>query len=97
MNLPYKLSSQAEEDFFQIYLWGFQAFGEAEADKYHLELLSHFNHIALDPLIYVAVKNINPQCRRSVHKSHAIYYTVTDEHVLILRILGRQDHATAFE
>ena len=45
----YRLTGRAEQDIIEIYLEGLSRFGEQQADRYHQELTSLFERIALNP------------------------------------------------
>lgn len=87
----YKLSADAEGDLYRIWLYGFQEFGEAEADKYYMEFFERFEQIANTPYLYQSVDHIREGYRRSVCGVDSIYYRIKGERVEIMRILGRQD------
>ncbi|AFY71980.1 plasmid stabilization system (plasmid) [Thalassoporum mexicanum PCC 7367] len=92
----YRLTQAADEDFENIFDYGIDTFGLAQALKYQNNLKQKFADIATNPLLYPAVEHIRPGYRRCVYESHAIYYVFDDLGVLIVRILGQQDPGTAF-
>ncbi len=49
--MPYKLTSEAENDLIEIYVYGFQKFGERQAEKYFSELEDCFQVLSASPLI----------------------------------------------
>ena len=87
----YKLSADAEEDIRRLYRHGIQNFGLAKADSYFDGLFTHFDHLAVEPLLYRAVDEIRTGYRRSVYGAHSIYYRIFNSHVEIMRVLGRED------
>ena len=87
----YRLSREAKNDLYQIYLWGFSNYGEAAADNYYNRLFGRFEELAERPYSYPPVDEIRQGYRRSVCGAHSIYYRITDEYVDIMAILGRQD------
>lgn len=89
--MPYSLTREAEDDLTHIYGRGFTEFGEAQADKYYNALFNRFEELAENPYSYPAIDHVLKGLRKSVCGSDTIYYEVTDEGVLILFILGRQD------
>lgn len=91
--MSYRLSADAEEDVRRLYRRGIINFGPARADKYFDGLFARFDQIAEQPLQYRAVDEIRPGYRRSVYGAHSIYYRIGDDHVEIMRVLGREDRS----
>jgi toxin ParE1/3/4 len=91
----FELTEAAAEDFQTIFEFGIDTFGLAQALEYQNGLKIRFKEIGEQPKLYAAVDYIREGYRRSVYKSHAIYYVVREEHVLIVRILGQQDFESA--
>ncbi len=87
----YKLSRAADDDLDRIFDFGIDQFGLAQALDFRDELNERFSSIAEQPLRWPAVDDIRVGYRRCVYKSHSIYYRITDDGVVISRILGRQD------
>ena len=92
----YELTNAAATDFQSIIEFGIDTFGLTQALKYQDGLQKRFKELAEQPELYVAVDEIRTGYRRSVFKSHAIYYVAYPDHVLIVRILGQQDIRSAF-
>ena len=94
----FKLTFEADEDLENIYSWGYEIFGEAQANAYYNALYDLFARIGKNPLHYPKIDYILEGARRAVHGSHSIYYTVNDdsEGVLILGIVGKQDVSVRF-
>ncbi len=46
----YKLSDTAENDLVRIYHWGFERYGQAQADLYFAAFFDHFELLAEKPL-----------------------------------------------
>lgn len=87
----YKLTQEADADFAGIFEFGIDRFGLAQAEEYQLELINRFIQIAQNPSQYPRVDEIREGYRKSVYKSHTIYYHLLDEQtVLIVRILRSQ-------
>ena len=93
----YKLTIAAAEDFENIFDYGIDTFGLVQALQYQSDMKQRFDELAEQPKLYPAVEHIRSGYRRSVFGSHSIYYRVESDHVVIIRILGRQDLAKAFE
>lgn len=87
----YRLSHSADQDFFEIYIYGAQTFGVKQAEAYVAGMQVRFQDIADTPRLYPAVDSIRPGYRRSVYGVHAIYYLEDSAGVLIVRILRGQD------
>ncbi len=87
----YKLSSEAEDDLYRIWLRGVHEYGEPQADKYYYNFIKRFEQIAEQPYLYAAVDYIREGYRRSVCGADSIYYRVEGGTVEIMSILGRQD------
>lgn len=90
----YKLTQAAKNDLRRLYLYGWDNWGEAAADRYHDALYDRFEEIAERPLSYPAVDHIRPGYRRSVCGVDSIYYRIENEVVEIMAILGSQDTDT---
>jgi toxin ParE1/3/4 len=58
--------------------------------------VSHFQAVADSPYSHPAVNQIRAGYRRAPYYSNSIYYRLDNSEVVIVRILGRQDPATAF-
>lgn len=90
----YKLSENAIADLRRIYLHGLEQFGEALADSYYDKLFDHFEKIAQNPYMYVAVADVKIGYRRCVCGVDNIYYRISGSKVEIMRVLGQQDTRT---
>ncbi len=93
----YELTKAADEDFENIFDYGIDTFGLDQALKYLNGMKQRFGELAEQPRLYPAVDHIREGYRRSVYGSHSIYYRIEPKRVLIVRILGRQDSAKAFQ
>ena len=92
----YKISIQAEFDIDRIYEFGLDQFGEAQADKHHMEIYSHLQFIAEHPDLY-PLSELNG-FHKSVFGPYSIYYRALESGaVYIVRILGRQDQNRIFQ
>jgi len=87
----YRLSDKALVDLDRLYAYGVLSFGQQQADAYFDALVARFQDIADRPETYPTVGHIRKGYRRSVFRSHAIYYYVTNDEIAIVRILGQQD------
>jgi toxin ParE1/3/4 len=87
----YELSEAAALDFENIFDFGIDTFGLAQALEYQQGLKKRFDELAEQPELYAAVDDIRTGYRRSVYTSHSIYYRIEPSRVFIVRILGQQD------
>lgn len=92
----YRLSIYARADLADIYEYGFRTWGREAARKYVDSLFEHFQQIASSPYRFPATHKFVKDCRRSVFKNNAIYYSVEGEDVEILAVLRHQDISRRF-
>ncbi|MEM0515603.1 type II toxin-antitoxin system RelE/ParE family toxin [Pseudoalteromonas sp. YIC-827] len=93
----YRLSSAADQDFEQLFEYGIDNFGLAQAKSYIDGLIIQLQSIAQNPLHYQAVEHVRQGYRRSVYGKHTIYYVVSNDCVDVMRILRAENLNTAFE
>lgn len=86
-----RLTGLADRHLEDLYLDGIQTWGEAQADRYYADLLSHLDLLLDNPFLYVAVDYIKPGYRRSVCGAHSIYYRVEGNYVEIVGIIKHQN------
>ena len=87
----YRLNRDALEDLDRLYEHGVLTFGLRQADAYFDGIVNRFQKIADQPELYPAIDHIRQGYRRSVYKSHSIYYRIDPGEIVIVRILGQQD------
>jgi toxin ParE1/3/4 len=87
----YRLNREALEDLDRLYEHGVLTFGLRQADAYFDGIVNRFQKIADQPELYPAIDHIRQGYRRSVYRSHSIYYRIDPDEIVIVRILGRQD------
>lgn len=92
----YELANSAAIDFENIFEFGIDTFGLAQALDYQNGMIKRFDELARQPMLYTSVDHIRKGYRRSVYHSHSIYYRIESERVFIVRILGQQDTSKAF-
>jgi len=68
----YRLSEEAKEDLRRIYIYGFNEFGEQQADQYYLNFFTMFKKIAAHPYSYQSVDYLRLSYRRSICGSDTI-------------------------
>ena len=91
----YSTTWLADLDLQEIFCYGNESFGLEQSKQYQIGLTQQFNLIARNPYQFQAVDYLELGCRRSVYRSHSIYYCIEEDGVLILRILKRQDISKA--
>ena len=87
----YRLNREALEDLDRLYEKGILTVGLRQADAYFDGIVNRFQKIADQPELYPAIDQIRQGYRRSVYKSHSIYYHINLDDIVIVRILGQQD------
>ncbi len=92
MKKSYKLSLEAKEDLRRIYHYGFNHWGEEQADKYYFSFFECFELIAEKPYMYQAVDYIRKGYRHCVCGVDTIYFRVEDSGMVeIMSIIGQQE------
>ena len=96
-NVPdelYDLSANAKDDLRNIYRFGLDRFGEAQADLYLAELLEYLIGLGLHPSSAPVIDELPRRPRRGVYKSNAVFYDyILAEPIRVRRILSAQDTA----
>ncbi|MEM9387036.1 MAG: type II toxin-antitoxin system RelE/ParE family toxin [Pseudomonadota bacterium] len=94
----YRLTARADEDLDRLYVYGALTFGLDQADRYAEGLIDAIARIPAQPLLWPEVPDLPGDYRRCVFRSHAIYYRLEPSgNVLIVRVLGNEDLAAAFD
>ena len=83
----YALTKRAEADLFEVFLFGYEQFGERQAEVYAAELEYIFQLLADNPRMGREAETIAHGVRRHEHGSHIILYEVISGGVLILAIV----------
>jgi len=83
----YKITPEADSDIVGIYMYGFQNFGETQAEKYFSELEDCFQFLGENPLVCRERNEFNPSVRIHHHGRHLVVYLIQDEQILIVRVL----------
>ena len=91
MKYTLKISTRADQDLIDIYLYGATVFGIVQAEAYYDELKEHLYDLCDFPFAYVRAYDIKYDYRKSVFKSHSVYYRIADDTVEIMAVIGRQD------
>ncbi|MEO0973364.1 MAG: type II toxin-antitoxin system RelE/ParE family toxin [Pseudomonadota bacterium] len=94
----YRLSARADDDLDRLYVYGALNFGVDQADLYAEGMIDAIARIGEQPLLWPEIHGLPHHYRRSVFRAHAIYYRIEPNgDVLIVRVLGNEDLATAFD
>ncbi|MFC4293319.1 type II toxin-antitoxin system RelE/ParE family toxin [Sphingorhabdus arenilitoris] len=81
------LTPKARNDLAAIDEWGYQQFGLNVADDYSRGLKQAFDQIADFPKSDAAASEIGKNIRCLTHRKHRIFYSYTNDTVLIVRIV----------
>jgi toxin ParE1/3/4 len=82
-----RLSVLAERDLLDIWQYSFQQWDEAQADKYLDELNEGFNLLTKNATLGLGRGYVREGYRVLFVNSHAIYYTIADSSIHIVRVL----------
>ena len=87
----YRLSPDAEDDLYRIWVYGAKRFGLDQADSYYQAFFHQFDIIAKDPFLFPSIDYIKKGYRRGVSGVDSIYYRINGDIIEIMAIVGRQD------
>ena len=82
----FKLTRQADADFAAIYAYGFDRFGQDQAERYASGLRKVFHFLADFPRAARERTETRRRVRAHPYKAHLIVYVLDGEDVLIVRI-----------
>lgn len=85
----YRTTSRADDDLLDIYLYGIERFGRAQAIRYATGLHHVFGLLGENSRMGRKAEEIAEGVRRHEHGSHIILYQEDDEAVLILAIVHK--------
>ncbi len=92
-----KLTRGAARDYERIFEFGLHRFGLIQARRYREGLVEVLLVAARDPERFQRTPQYGEGLRRAIYRSHSVYFRIDDDgDVLVVRILGAQDPATAF-
>lgn len=83
----YHLTRRAEADLLDIFLFGLEQFGLAQAERYKLGLERGFTLLADNPKLGRTADAVAPGLRRHEHESHVILYEQAPDGVLIVALI----------
>ncbi len=81
------LSSEADQDMIDIYLYTREYFGIRQAEIYSKNLIDSFQLLAEHPRFG---RFYSPFACRFECQGHSIYYQIKDDHTFILKILHQR-------
>jgi toxin ParE1/3/4 len=84
----YRLTEQAQDDLANVADYSIALFGVEQARKYRDGLFRAFDLLVAFPFLGSDQGAIEPGLRRHVHGSHAIYYVVIEDEIVIAALLG---------
>ncbi len=82
-NPSYILVNQVGESLKEIYLYTHESFGQYQADAYAAGFVSAFELLAKFPKMGQSADEYKQGLRRYRYKSHLVFYSIADDHVLI--------------
>lgn len=83
----FRLTLRAEADLLDIFLFGLETFGLAQAERYKLGLERCFALLADNPKLGRAADAVAPGLRRHEYESHVILYEQAPDGVLIVALV----------
>lgn len=86
--IKYRLLRAADVDLDAIAEYTIARHGVQQARAYRDRLMQAFESIAAHPEIGSDQGQILPGLRRFIHESHAIYYRVGQNEIVVMRLLG---------
>ena len=81
------ITVEADQDLNNLYEDGLKRWGEAQADHYYDDLLTHLEVLCDNPYLYRAVDEIRQGYRRSVCGKHSIFYRVLGDTIEIMGLV----------
>lgn len=83
----YGLTQRAKDDLYDIFLFGYEQFGERQAEAYAAALEHVFQLLAENPRMGREAMAVAPGVRRHEHGSHVILYEEAPPGILILAVV----------
>ncbi len=81
-----RLADRASRDLVRAFQYSLRHFGHQQAVRYVEDLRARVMSLADNPLLGKPSES-HPNKRRLVHKKHIIHYRLSEESIIILRIL----------
>jgi len=82
-------SSQAEQDLTDIWIYTAEEWNLAQADMYVEELVNGIERLSTHPELGYSREDIRTGYRSLNVSQHIVFYTVTEEEVVIVRVLHK--------
>lgn len=86
----YRISRRAEHDLIEIYVYGLEQFGRAQAARYQADMERCFLLLAEQPRMGRSAEAIAPGVRRHEHGQHVVLYEEDDRGILILAVIHQR-------
>ncbi len=83
----YRLARDADADLLELFLYGFETFGLAQAEDYRNSMIWCFELLAKNPKLGRKADEFAPGVRRHKHARHVIFYDEQAYGVLITAIV----------
>ena len=91
------ISDRAEQDLLEIWVYSFRQWSEQQADRYLDQLDDGMQKCGEEPEHGSRRDSVRAGYRSRLVREHVVFYTFTDEEVLILRVLhGSMDPTRHF-
>lgn len=90
--MKYKISTEAQNDIEEIWLYTFETWSAKQADRYYNLIIDEIESISKKPKSGKDYSNVRKGYYRSKVKSHFIFYKINqkEEKIEIIRILHQQ-------
>jgi toxin ParE1/3/4 len=88
----YELTPLARFDMREIWAYAAEQWGRRVADRYIRELTETLEALAMDPHLGVLWEALG--CRKRLFRSHIVFYTLSTDGIIVIRILHQQMDAT---
>ena len=86
----FSLSKQAKSDILNVTRFTIDRFGINQARSYHESMIECFDALAENPKLGKTVYYIHQGYRRYNFESHAIFYKIEGQDILIVRVLHKR-------
>jgi toxin ParE1/3/4 len=84
-----EFSEPAEHDLENIYIYGAETFGMAQADVYMSGLRRLFDTLRDNPMVGRERDEVRPPIRLFPYEAHHVFYDVFADRVMVQRVLHR--------
>lgn len=83
----YRLTQRADDDLVDLFVFGLDHFGEAQARRYQTGLERCFSLLAGNPGLGRRADRVSQGLRRHEYETHVIFYVETRDGVLIVAVI----------